>query len=201
MKGVDPFAVIFDPPYEMDFVSAIVDMLDETIGHLTQTSINGPKGPDGTASGETVVTDREVEFAILAEKDGDPTPLLLHGLRIEKLYEHVVMPYEDDRPFFIGGVPVERKNLRRIKIIRQDAKFSLDLLRLHNRMKNPRESSLYTPVSEYPGRLLALFQERNLDVTSDIINAYREKKKLKLPTDKLIEAASQLVVAAIRSAG
>jgi hypothetical protein len=147
------------------------------------------------------VVEDEIQFAILAEKEGDPTPLVLHGLAIEDLYAHVVDPYENDRPFFISGVPVERKNLRRIKIVRQDARFALDLRRLHNRVKNPRNSNLYTPIADYPGRLVALFQERSLDVTSNIIDAYRAQRKLKLPLDKVIEAASQIVVAAIRAAG
>jgi len=102
---------------------------------------------------------------------------------------------------FIDGVPVERATLRRIKIIKQDRKFTQDLHRLHNRIRNPTDSNLYTPIADYPGRLRALFQAQSLDVTSDIINAYREKKNLKLPTDRLVEAASQIAVAAIRGAG
>ena len=143
----------------------------------------------------------EILFAVLAEKKDDQQPLYLHGLSVTKLYDHVVVPYEENRPFFIDGVPVERATLRRIKIIKQDRQFSLDLDRLHNRIKNPRGSDLYTPIADYPGRLRALFQQQSVDVTSDIINAYREKKKLKVPTDKLVEAASQIAVAAIRGAG
>jgi hypothetical protein len=60
---------------------------------------------------------------------------------------------------------------------------------------------MHTPISDYPGQLVALFHERNLDVTSDVVNAYREKKKLRLPVDELIAAAAQIVTAAMRSAG
>jgi hypothetical protein len=145
--------------------------------------------------------DVEIHFAILADKKGGPKGLFLHGLTITRLYEHVIVPYEENRPFFIDGVPLDKKTLRRIKIVRQDQRFDLDVRRLHNRIKNPRGSSLYTPIADYPGRLAALFQERSTDVTSDIIDAYREKKKMKIPTDRLIEAASQIAVAAIRGAG
>jgi hypothetical protein len=143
----------------------------------------------------------EILFAVLAEKKDDARALYRHGLTVTKLYEHIVVPYEEDRPFFIDGVPFERATLRRIKIIKQDNQFTLDLDRLHNRIKNPRGSDLYTPIADYPGRLLALFQEQRADVTSDIIDAYREKKKLKVPTEKLVEAASQIAMAAIRGAG
>jgi len=43
----------------------------------------------------------EILFALLAEKKDDPQPLYLHGLPVMKLYEHVVVPYEENRPFFI----------------------------------------------------------------------------------------------------
>jgi hypothetical protein len=143
----------------------------------------------------------ELRFAVLAEKDGEPRALYLHGLTVTKLYEHIVVPYEEDRPFFVDGAPLDRKTLRRIKIIRHDEEFGLELHRLHNRIKNPRGSDLHTPVADYPARLLALFQEQSTDVTSDIIDVYREKKRLKVPTEKLIEAASQIAIAAIRGAG
>jgi hypothetical protein len=145
--------------------------------------------------------DEELRFAVLAEKEGDPRSLFLHGLTINKLYEHIVVPYEEDKPFFIDGVPLERKTLRRIKIIREDVEFVHDLDRLHNRIQNPCGSDMHTPISDYPGQLVALFHERNLDVTSDVVNAYREKKKLRLPVDELIAAAAQIATAAMRSAG
>ena len=145
--------------------------------------------------------DEDMRFAVLAEKEGHPKGLFLHGLTITKLYEHIVVPYEEGKPFFIDGVPLERKMLRRIKIIREDQSFVHDLDRLHNGVKNPRGSDMNIPISDYPGRLVALFQERNADVTSDVINAYREKKKLTLPLEELIATAGQIAIAAIRNAG
>ena len=34
MQGVDPFGMIFDPPYGVDLLSVVVDMIDATIGVL-----------------------------------------------------------------------------------------------------------------------------------------------------------------------
>lgn len=34
MRNVDPFDMVFDPPYQMDFVQPIIDMIDQTIGVL-----------------------------------------------------------------------------------------------------------------------------------------------------------------------
>jgi hypothetical protein len=120
--------------------------------------------------------DEEIRFAVLAEKGDNPTVLFMHGLTIAKLYDHIIVPYEEDKPFFIDGVPTEKKSLRKIKIIREDQKFVRDLNRLHNRIKNPKGSALFTPIADYPGRLAALFQERSI-------------------------AASQIAIAAIRGAG
>ena len=60
--------------------------------------------------------DEDMRFAVLAEKEGDPKGLFLHGLTMTKLYEHIVVPYEDGKPFFIDGVPLDRKILRRIRL-------------------------------------------------------------------------------------
>ena len=46
MRNVDPFDMIFDPPYLMSMVPMITDMIDETIGKLQA----GPQEPpDATA--------------------------------------------------------------------------------------------------------------------------------------------------------
>lgn len=41
MRNVDPFAMIFDPPYLMSMIPIITDMIDETIGRLRA----GPEEP------------------------------------------------------------------------------------------------------------------------------------------------------------
>jgi len=43
MQNVDPFAMLFDPPYGMSMVSQVVDMIDQTIGVLNTPVEETPK--------------------------------------------------------------------------------------------------------------------------------------------------------------
>jgi hypothetical protein len=142
----------------------------------------------------------DARFAVLVEKDGHTAPVYLHGLTLTRLYEDVVVPYEEDKPFFVDGVPIRnRSDLKRLKIIRQDSRLTFDLFRLYDGIKRGADKRVAIPTGDYPGRLIALFQESREDVTSSIVNAYQEKKPLKLPLDKLIEAASAVAAAAIKA--
>jgi hypothetical protein len=42
MRNVDPFGVIFNPPYRMSMIQRVVDMIDKTIGVLQQYPIESP---------------------------------------------------------------------------------------------------------------------------------------------------------------
>jgi hypothetical protein len=48
MRDVDPFSAIFDPPYFMDIVHVVIDMIDKTIGVLMT-------GPEETDSADPVI--------------------------------------------------------------------------------------------------------------------------------------------------
>ena len=121
-------------------------------------------------------------------------------MTLTRLYEEVVVPYEDNKPFIVDGVPIQsRSELKRLKIIRQDSRFTLDLNRLFDGIKRNTDKRFYIPISDYPVRLVALFQESREDVTSSIVNAYQEKKSLKLPLDKLIDAVTVVAAAAIKA--
>jgi len=42
MRNVDPFELMFDPPYYMNLVSVVVDMIDQTIGVLKAGPVTSP---------------------------------------------------------------------------------------------------------------------------------------------------------------
>lgn len=58
-------------------------------------------------------------YAVFAEAQGYDKPLVQLGLPFGRLIDDVVLPYESDRPFFVDGAPIQRKDVRRLKIIRQ----------------------------------------------------------------------------------
>jgi hypothetical protein len=72
MRNVDPFAMMFDPPYLMNLVRIVVDMIDQTIGVLR----TGPAEP--TSSEPEVQVDLDVQkgYAFIAMPIDSTDPLL-----------------------------------------------------------------------------------------------------------------------------
>jgi len=147
------------------------------------------------------MSDDDFRFAVLAEKDGYDWPLCLHSLSLTQLYEELVIPYEEGKYFFIDGVPVDRTKLRKLKITKQSRDFVAYFEALHENIRfKMRDAPSFVPIDEYLGRLAALFRESGVDVTASVVNAYQERKELKLPVPEIISGASQVVVAAIKAA-
>ena len=70
MQNLDPFVMMFDPPYGVDFVTPVVDMIDQTIGSLRSLP------PDQPAH----------------------DPRIQGKLDIEKGYVFIAMPMDPDNP-------------------------------------------------------------------------------------------------------
>ncbi len=141
---------------------------------------------------------------MIAESDKYERPLYMHDMSFAKLIDQVVVPYETGKSFFIDGVPLEKSNARRLKIVQQRGNFSVEFERLHNDLKLPRSSGLRIDAADYPVRLDALFRQAGDDVTSQVISAYQAtiKDRLKeyLPKrDELISAALQVFGQAMKS--
>jgi hypothetical protein len=120
-----------------------------------------------------MTTDDEPRFAVLAEKKGLEKALYLHGLTFGQLMEDVVVPYESEDPFFIDGVPVQKKELARIKIVRQSANFMRVFNDLHSYLHRGGSKN-FVPAADYPVRMDAVMRGDGEDVTGRILNAYKE---------------------------
>jgi hypothetical protein len=70
MRNVDPFAIMFDPPYLMNIIGVIVDMIDQTIGVLR--------------TGPLPVTSNESEFQV--------------DIDLRKGYAFIAMPIDSHDP-------------------------------------------------------------------------------------------------------
>ena len=55
---------------------------------------------------------KEDLFGIVAEVDGRQKQLVLLNLSFGRLIDEIVVPYEEDQPFFIDGVPVTKNKIR-----------------------------------------------------------------------------------------
>ncbi len=76
IRNVDPFDSMFDPPYGINLVSSVVDMIDEAIGVLS-SSADKPDADD--KSTVQVETDIEVGYAFIAMPI-DPTDAQLEDV-------------------------------------------------------------------------------------------------------------------------
>jgi hypothetical protein len=120
-----------------------------------------------------MTTDDEPRFAVQAQKNSLERTLYLQNLTFGQLMEDVVVPYERGDSFFIDGVPVQKKELARIKIVRQAPNFMHDLDELHFYLKRGGSKN-FVPAADYPLRLDALMRKNGEDVTNRILNAYKE---------------------------
>jgi hypothetical protein len=139
----------------------------------------------------------EPKFGVLAEKKGlEGRSLYLHSLTFGRLMDDVVVPYEKGEPFFVDGVPVNKGNLQRIKIIRQSQNFEGQFEDLHQYAALP-DSAAFVRAADYPVRLDVLFRGEGEDVTGQVINAFKvgilPRLKEYLPKrEELISAALTL---------
>jgi len=62
MRNVDPFAMMFDPPYLMNLIRVVVDMIDQTIGVLRA----GPDNPPANQPEVQVDLDVQKGYAFIA---------------------------------------------------------------------------------------------------------------------------------------
>ncbi len=142
-------------------------------------------------------------YAVLAETKDSERPLILINLNFPRLIDDVVFPYEEDKPFFIDGVPLTRKKITRLKILRQNDSFLTAFHILHHGMKkgDPERQKFFG--QQYHVRLEAALREGCEDVTSQIIKAYDEKIKPSLKEylakrPELIQAANQAFLTTIK---
>ena len=145
-------------------------------------------------------------FSIFAEVGEYPKPLIMTDLRFARLIDEVVVPYQKGEPFFIDGVPAQKDNLKKLKIVRQQPFFKRTLDDLHQGMWQGALERQKVFAEQYHTRLEALLREAGEDVTSQVIKAFDTtiKPELKdyLPNRKeLIEGAWKAFIETMKMLG
>jgi hypothetical protein len=145
-------------------------------------------------------------FAVFAEVDGFERPLIMTGLTFARLIDEVVFPNEEDKPFFIDGARVDKKNIRRLKILRQKEAFQTAFFDLHHGMRRKDEKIQKIYGEQYHVRLEAALREGCEDVTSQVIKAYDAKIKPNikqyLPNrSEIIQGAWTVLLEALKKLG
>ena len=145
-------------------------------------------------------------FAVFAEVKEHEKPLVMMGLSFGRLIDDIVLPLEENKPFFIDGAPVKKDNVKRIKILKEKESLSGNIADLHWIMRRGNVDLQKIIPSQYHIRIEALLREGGEDVTSQVLKAFDTaiKPKLKdyLPNRvELINAASRIFVEALKSLG
>lgn len=147
---------------------------------------------------------KEDLFGIVAEVEGRHKQLVLLNLTFGRLIDEIVVPYEEDQPFFIDGVPVTKNKIRRIKIIKLANKFRDGIWEIERGMTRGEHQIQKTYGDQYETRFEHVLRTDADDVTAQVIKAYVQvvKPSIKeyLPKrQELISAATTVFVEAMKA--
>jgi len=157
---------------------------------------------------EKIITKEGKDFySIFAEVSDYDRPLVQTHLTFARLIDDIVLPFEEDKPFFIDGAPIKKKDIRKLKILRQKADvFDTAFYDLLWGMRSFKESLQKIYGEQYHIRLEAALREGCEDVTSQVIKAFdaRIKPSLKdylTKKPELISSAYQFLLASLKLLG
>lgn len=145
------------------------------------------------------------KFAVFAERKQRGLPLVMYGINFGQLLDEIVLPYEEDRPFFIDGVPIKKNDLDRIKIVRL-SEHGYAFRDLHYGMRRGERSLQKVYGEQYHVRLEAAIREEGSDVTAQVLQAYIIEIKPKLSEylpnkAELLKAAFGTFVVGLKALG
>src|SRR5438270_7276551 len=111
-------------------------------------------------------------FGVYAEAEGHSEPLIMTEVSFGRLMDDIVVPYQTDKPFFVEGAPVTKKDLRKLKILRLDTDFHEAFNQMHRILHHSSTNFQKLYGEQYHIRIESLLRQHGEDVTSQIINAY-----------------------------
>ena len=124
----------------------------------------------------------EDKYAIVAEVGDREAPLCELNLPMSRLLEAYVSPYEDGEPFRIDGVTVDKNTLRRFKIVKQNENFETQLEDMGYTMRRWPKDGGKELAQHYNTIFDDLLRNNTVDITNQLINAYKDKKPQEKPS-------------------
>lgn len=148
--------------------------------------------------------ERAERFGVVAEVEGRSRQLVLLNLPFGRLIDEIVVPYDSDEPFFIDGVPVTRKSVRRIKIVALSEGFRLGMRELEMGLtrRDAQNNKIYG--DQYETRFEHVLRTKAEDVTAQVLKAYNQAVKPRMKDyipkrEELISAATTIFVEAMKA--
>lgn len=146
---------------------------------------------------------KENQFGVVAELEGRQRQLVLLNLPFGRLIDEIVVPYESDEAFFIDGVPVTKKIIRRIKIVALGERFRLGMRELEIGLTRgqPQNQKIYG--DQYETRFEHVLRTAAEDVTAQVLKAYNQAVKPRLKDyipkrEEILSTATTVFVEAMR---
>ena len=146
----------------------------------------------------------EAKFGVIAEVEGRSTALVLLNLPFGRLIDEVVVPYDSDEPFFVDGVPVTRKTIRRIKVVMLSEPFTHGMRELERGLTLGEHQNRKVYGDQYTTRFEHLLRTKAQDVTAQVIKAYNQAVKPRIKDyipkrEELISTATTIFVEAMKA--
>jgi hypothetical protein len=144
-------------------------------------------------------------YAIYAESEDQSKPLLQLDITFARLIDDIVVPYQSNETFFIDGVPVNAKNLKRIKILKLKETYSSAKAQFEYSLTVHVDHQIRKTYGEqYSIRFENVLRNHSEDVTSQVIKAYdqaiRPSLKDYIPKrEELISAATKIFMESIKA--
>jgi hypothetical protein len=145
----------------------------------------------------------EPRFGVVAEIDGRPRPVVLLKLPFGRLIDEIIVPYDNDQPFFIDGVPVTRKSIKRIKVVELGGAFQAAMREFENMLNRGKAENQKIWGDQYETRFEHILRIYTQDVTAQVLKAYSQAVKPGLKDyipkrEELISAATTIFVEAMK---
>jgi len=150
--------------------------------------------------------EKEKLFAILIEAKEYDKPLIQTDLTFSRLIDDIILPQENNKPFFVDGVPITKDKIYKLKILRQKESFSHLFHEFHYKLRHGDVKRQKIYGDQYYIRLEAIMRIACEDVTSQMIRAFDKKIKPHLKDymprrEEIIQAAATFFWEGIKKLG
>lgn len=147
---------------------------------------------------------KEQKYGVLAEKIGHHKSLLMINLSFGRLVDEILIPYDNEKSFFIDGTPVEASKLEKIKIFEIGENFNYHLNKdLTMGLQRGDAAKMKILGDQYETRLQHIILTKTIDVTSQVISAFNKEVKPKLTDylpkrEEIISAAFKIFIESMK---
>ena len=146
------------------------------------------------------------QYVVLAEVEGHEKPLIALNLTFPRLMDEVIVPYQQDQPFFLDGVPVTKAKLRRIRVLRDNGGLPSELVQLDRMLSLGSLDQKIEIAQNYGSMIEAIARANCADVTAQVIKVFETSVRPRLrdylpKREEIIEGAFRVLLENLKQLG